>query len=72
MTLKPLTLGVTKISQYPDELEVPYFSGCVPLWRKPENQLAHGCNQSTSSRNLEKEFYDMPPLVWLCPATSFQ
>jgi hypothetical protein len=37
---------------------------CAPLG-EPENWLAHGCNQSTSSWNLEKEFYDMPPLVWL-------
>ena len=41
-------------------LKVPYFSGCVRLCGKPENWLAHGCNQSTSSWNLEKEFYDVP------------
>jgi hypothetical protein len=35
---------------------------CAPLG-KLENWLAHGCNQSMSSSNLEKEFYNVTSLV---------
>jgi hypothetical protein len=44
----------------------------LPLLWKLEKWLAHGCNQSKSSYKLEKEFYGMLLLVWLCPAASFQ
>jgi hypothetical protein len=34
----------------------------VPLQGKPEKWLVYGYNQSMSSWNLEKEFYDVPPI----------
>ena len=79
MILKPLVLDgamqiprvLCKSPECLNGLEVPYFSGCVPLRGKPENWLPKGCNQSMSSWNLGKEFYDVPMMVRLSPATSF-
>ena len=78
MILKPLVLDgamqiprvLCKSPECLNGLEVPYFSGCVPLRGKSEIWLARGYDQSTSSWNLEKEFHDVHQPVRLCPATS--